>query len=93
MNTTASSARSRSASSKTMTGFLPPSSKCTRFSVSAPWRMMRLPVADSPTKATAFIAGCSVSALPADSPRPCTQLSTPSGSPAPCAISASIIAV
>ena len=35
MNTTASSARARSASSNTITGFLPPSSKCTRFSVGA----------------------------------------------------------
>ena len=33
MNSTASSARSRSASANTMTGFLPPSSKCTRFRV------------------------------------------------------------
>ena len=40
MNSTASSARSRSASANTMTGFLPPSSKCTRFSVAAPCAMM-----------------------------------------------------
>ena len=46
-----------------MTGFLPPSSKCTRFSVAAPWRMMCEPVVVSPTKATALMAGCSVSAL------------------------------
>ncbi len=41
MNSTASSARSRSASANTITGFLPPSSKCTRFSVAAPCAMMR----------------------------------------------------
>ena len=80
MNSAASTARSRSASSKTMTGFLPPSSKCTRFSVGAPCAMMSEPVADSPTKPMALIAGCSVSALPASSPRPCTRLSTPAGS-------------
>ena len=35
MKTAASAARSRSASAKTTTGFLPPSSKWTRFSVGA----------------------------------------------------------
>src|SRR5579859_3169008 len=82
MNTTASSARSRSASSKTITGFLPPSSKCTRFRVFAPCAMIAEPVALSPTKPIALIAGCSVSALPASSPKPCTVLNTPSGTPA-----------
>src|SRR4051812_4725562 len=82
MNTTASSARSRSASSNTMTGFLPPSSKCTRFNVGAPCAMIAEPVALSPTKPIALMAGCSVSARPASSPNPCTVLSTPSGTPA-----------
>src|SRR3974390_1839905 len=82
MNTTASSARSRSASSNTITGFLPPSSKCTRFRVGAPWAMIAEPVALSPTKPIALMAGCSVSALPASSPKPCTVLSTPAGTPA-----------
>ena len=82
MNTTASSARSRSASSNTITGFLPPSSKCTRFRVGAPCAMIAEPVALSPTKPIALMAGCSVSALPASSPMPCTVLSTPSGRPA-----------
>src|SRR5713226_3094759 len=82
MKTTASSARSRSASSNTITGFLPPSSKCTRFSVGAPCAMIADPVELSPTKPIALMAGCSVSALPASSPMPCTVLSTPSGTPA-----------
>src|SRR3981081_1300512 len=82
MNTTASSARSKSASSNTITGFLPPSSKCTRFNVGAPCAMIADPVVVSPTKAIALMAGCSVSALPASSPMPCTVLSTPSGTPA-----------
>src|SRR3981081_1344966 len=82
MNTTASSARSRSASSNTIPGFLPPSSKCTRFNVGAPCAMIAEPVALSPTKPIALIAGCSVRALPASSPRPCTVLRTPSGTPA-----------
>ena len=55
--------------------------------------MMALPVADSPTKATARIFGCSVAALPAVSPSPCTVFSTPAGSPASAAISASSVAV
>src|SRR5258706_5784820 len=82
MNTTASSARSRSASSNTITGFLPPSSKCTRFRLGAPCAMIAEPVALSPTKPIALIAGCSVNALPASSPIPCTVLRTPSGTPA-----------
>ena len=87
MKTAASSARSRSASANTMTGFLPPSSKWTRFRVGAPWAMIAEPVALSPTKATALMSGCSVSALPASSPSPCTVLTTPSGKPASCMIS------
>ena len=82
MKTTASSARSRSASSNTITGFLPPSSKCTRFRVGAPCAMIAEPVELSPTKPIALMAGCSVSALPASSPMPWTVLSTPSGRPA-----------
>src|ERR1700722_17100968 len=82
MNTTASSARSRSASANTIAGCLPPNSKCTRFRVGAPCAMIADPVALSPTNAIALIAGCSVSALPASSPMPCTVLRTPSGTPA-----------
>ena len=52
-------------------------SVATRFNVAAPCAMIALPVADSPTKAIARIAGCSVSALPASSPRPCTTFRTP----------------
>src|SRR6201996_5463492 len=93
MNTTASSARSRSASSNTITGFLPPSSKCTRFKVFAPCAMIAEPVALSPTKPIALMAGCSVKARPASSPMPCTVLRTPSGTPASFTSLASISAV
>ena len=82
MKSAASRARSKSASAKTTTGFLPPSSKCTRFKVAEPCAMMWLPVAVSPTKPTALMSGCSVSAFPASSPSPCTQLTTPAGNPA-----------
>src|ERR1700730_7871957 len=93
MNTTASSARSKSASSNTITGFLPPNSKCTRFKVGAPCHMIAEPVALSPTKPIALMAGCSVGALPASSPIPCTVLRTPSGTPACLTICASRSAV
>ena len=93
MNTTASSARSRSASANTITGFLPPSSKCRRFRVGAAWAWISEPVADSPTNPIALISGCSVSARPADSPRPCTVFNTPGGRPASSAISDSNAAV
>ena len=87
MKTVASTARSISASSNTITGFLPPSSKCTRFRVFAPWAMIMLPVRLSPTKPIARMRGCSVSALPASSPKPFTRFHTPLGSPASSAIS------
>ena len=82
-----------SASSNTMTGFLPPSSKCTRLSVGAPCAWIIEPVDDSPTKAIALMSGCSVRLLPAVSPMPCTTFSTPAGRPASSAISASRCAV
>src|SRR4051812_16930437 len=44
--------------------------------------MIAEPVELSPTKPIALMAGCSVSALPASSPKPWTVLSTPSGTPA-----------
>ena len=93
MNTTASRALSRSASSNTITGFLPPSSKWSRLRVAADWAWMAEPVADSPTNAMAAMPGCSVRERPAVSPRPCTTLSTPAGRPASSAISASRQAV
>ncbi len=55
--------------------------------------MIRLPVRDSPMKATALIASCSVSAFPVVSPMPLTRLATPSGKPASDMISASNLAV
>ena len=93
MKITASKARSRSASSKTITGFLPPSSKWTLFKVSDPCRIIAEPVFDSPTKATALISLFFVRATPASSPKPFTRFQTPWGSPASKAISLSIFAV
>src|SRR5690606_22276596 len=55
--------------------------------------MIREPVRLSPTNAMALMAGCSVRALPALSPKPLTTLSTPGGSPASRARLASLAAL
>src|SRR3989304_2286497 len=52
-----STTRSRSASSKIITGALPPSSRWTRFSVAAAARATSLPVATSPVRGTMFTCG------------------------------------
>ncbi len=49
-----------STSSRTMAGSLPPSSSVTRFSVSAPLAMIRLPVAVDPVKPTFATSGWAV---------------------------------
>ena len=63
MNTAASSARSRSASSKITNGLLPPSSMLNFFSP-ALWTM-RLPVAVEPVNEIARTSGCATSGSPA----------------------------
>jgi hypothetical protein len=70
-----------SASSNTMNGALPPSSRCTRFSVSAAVFMIFLPVPVEPVRLTIRTSGCSTIACPASLP-PVTMLTTPSGMPA-----------
>ena len=74
-----STTQSRSASSKTMTGALPPSSRCTRLRVSAALRAISLPVDTSPVTDTMATFGLATSAAPAVSPGPSTTLSTPGG--------------
>src|SRR4051812_17492453 len=78
----ASTASSGSASSKTTTGDLPPSSTDERLSVGAPAAITRLPVEGSPVKQIRFTPGCEESGAPAVSPAPCTTLQTPPGRPA-----------
>ena len=73
-----STTASRSASSKTITGALPPSSRCVRLSVpEAACRILR-PVATSPVTETMRTFGCLTSGWPTLAPRPQTTLSTPS---------------
>ena len=69
----------RSASSKTRTGALPPSSRWTFFTVSAAARMMCLPVAVPPVSETMSTPGCAASAAPVLRPPPVTTLRTPGG--------------
>ena len=80
MTSAASSARSKSASSNTMKGLLPPSSMLYFFSPAL--RTIALPVAVEPVKDTSRTSGCATSGAPASRPLPCTMLSTPGGTPA-----------
>ncbi len=66
MKTAASSARSRSASSKITKGLLPPSSMLNFFSPAA--CTMRLPVTVEPVKEMARTSGCAHSGSPASLP-------------------------
>ena len=77
-----SNAASRSASANTMFGDLPPSSSMTRFSVSAPLRMMILPTSRLPVKQILSTPGWATSGAPAVSPNPVSTWSTPVGRPA-----------
>src|SRR5579884_1655146 len=74
-----SATASGSASSKTTIGALPPSSRWTRFSVSAAVRAMILPVSTSPVSETMPIAGCSTIRCPTGTPSPVTTCRTPGG--------------
>ena len=76
-----STAASKSASGNTMFGDLPPSSSVTRFSVSAPLRMMSLPTSREPVKQTLSTPGCATSGAPAVSPNPVSTWNTPVGQP------------
>ena len=75
-------AASNSASANTMFGDFPPSSSVTRFSVSAPVRMMILPTSFEPVNPTLSTFGCDVSGAPHVSPNPVSTFSTPAGRPA-----------
>src|SRR6266566_3592885 len=68
-----------SASSKTSTGALPPSSRCTRLSVSAAVRAISLPVFTSPVSETRRTSGCRTIPAPTGSPSPVITLKTPGG--------------
>ena len=78
---TCSAASSRSASARTMAGFLPPISACTGTprlaAAAASWR----PTPVEPVKVSPSSPGWSTKALPME-PGPISRFSTPAGSPA-----------
>ena len=77
-----------SASSKTMSGDLPPSSMVTSLSdEAAALAITFLPVATPPVKEILAMSGCWLSAWPTRQ-SPCTTLKTPAGRPASRKISA-----
>ena len=90
--TSPSTAPSRSASSKTTKGDLPPSSSDRRLPDPAvTWRIAR-PTSVEPVKAILSTPGCRTRAAPV-SPSPVTRLNTPGGRPTVSAISANSSAV
>ena len=89
----ASTQSSASASSKTTTGDLPPSSTEERLSVGAPAAMIARPVVVSPVKQMRSTPGWRESGAPAVSPKPWTTLNTPDGTPASSNTVASNVAV
>src|SRR5881394_417877 len=86
-------AASRSASAKTMFGFLPPSSSETFLNRGAHASATLQPVTVPPVNEMVLIFGCAVIAAPTFGPVPCTTLRTPFGKPASRTISQSMNAV
>ena len=82
LRSTPLTALSRSASSNTITGDLPPSSRETSAKFSALLRMTCRAVSGPPVKLTRSTSGWLVSARPHGSPCPVTTLNTPGGKPA-----------
>src|ERR1700676_4200992 len=76
-----STAASQSASAKKMFGDLPPSSRVTRFNVSAALLTIIFPTAALPVKAILSTPGWLTSAAPATSPAPFTTFTTPGDNP------------
>ena len=78
--TSPSTAESMSASSKTMNGLLPPSSRVRAFPLPAVALRIMRPTSVEPVKATLSMSSCSVISAPVR-PSPVTMLTTPGGSP------------
>ena len=82
-------ALSKSASSNTNWGDLPPSSSVTRLRSAAAVAAMRLPLASEPVNVILATSGCSTKGAPISAPSPVTTLTTPGGKPAASSIAAS----
>mmetsp|Transcript_13748 Transcript_13748/g.22067 ORF Transcript_13748/g.22067 Transcript_13748/m.22067 type:complete len:208 (+) Transcript_13748:545-1168(+) len=76
-----------SASAKMMLAPLPPSSRLTRFNVSAAALEMAMPARVEPVKDTMSTSGWADSCEPTPTPSPLTMLKTPAGKPASSIIS------
>src|SRR5688500_2241970 len=72
----------RSASSQTINGFLPPSSRQIFASRRPAVSAIQRPTSHDPVKLTTATSACSTIGAPASSPKPCTVEYTPSGTPA-----------
>ena len=88
-----SAAASRSASSNTTNGALPPSSMCTRLTVPAASRMTLAPVRVEPVTEISATSSWRASTPPTSGPGPGITLSTPGGRPASSARRPSMSAV
>src|SRR4029077_6231228 len=86
-------AASRSASSNTTNGALPPSSSCTRVPLTAAAAITLRPTPVDPVNVTTSTSRWPASAVPTSEPAPVTTLNTPSGSPASLASRASVSVV
>ena len=75
-------AASRSASSKTTNGALPPSSRCTRLPVAEAVAITWRPTLVEPVKEVIATSGWPTRCWPATGPVPVTTLTTPAGAPA-----------
>ena len=75
-------ARSRSASARTTTPFLPPNSRERRFNFAPALAAIDLPVVDEPVNEMTPTSGESTIALPTSPPAPVTRFTTPAGKPA-----------
>ncbi|MCY1439393.1 hypothetical protein D9M71_556270 [compost metagenome] len=82
-------ARSRSASSKTMNGALPPSSRLTPLTVSAHWLISSCPIRVEPVNDSLRTSGLAVISPPTPAGSPVRTLNTPAGMPARSASTAS----
>src|SRR4029453_4803162 len=87
--TTPFTARSKSASSKTMLGDLPPSSSVTVFNPRRAGSKIFLPAAPPPVKPMCRTRGWVTNGSPTSDPSPVTTLTTPLGNPASDTIAAS----
>ncbi len=85
-------ARSRSASARTTTPFLPPISRESRLSRCPAVAAIDLPVADDPVNEITPISGELTIASPTSAPVPVTRLTTPGGTPASAISSTSSVA-